>query len=187
MSFALLGFLGCQPLDSGATLGEPFTGETDGTGAALENPALELGDGRTTNTGCEAVELQAFDILERTCARCHGGDTAGARQGTPPFDCVLEPERMVSMVSATAKDPEGLQPARILVPGDAAHSRLYLRSLHGEMPPPDVIGLPANPRPSVSDLSVLRHWIDSCMPTSDRGVGVDEHDTSAPDDHSSTH
>src|SRR5262249_12088896 len=80
------------------------------------------------------------------------------------FDCVLDEERLVSMVSATAKDPDTHQPARFLTPGDPEHSRIYLRPLAGEMPPPDVIGLPPNPRPSVSDLSVLKHWIKSCIP-----------------------
>ena len=82
---------------------------------------------------------------------------------------------MVSMVSATAKDPQTKKPARFLVPGDPDHSRIYLRTLHGEMPPPDIIGLPANPRPSVSDLSVLRHWIESCVAPSDVTPHVEDH------------
>ena len=163
-------------------MGEPFIGDTDGKAQALETPALELADGRIARDSCEAVRLEAYEILDRTCAHCHSGDTPGARQGTPPFDCVLDEERMVSMVSQAAKDPVTKKPARFLVPGDADHSRIYLRPLHGEMPPPDVIGLPANPRPSVSDLSVLRHWIQSCVSASDVTPHV-EHEEGAADTH----
>ena len=184
LGILLLQLAACQPLDTGAALGEPYTNDAAAASAALDQPALDLGDGKQANNGCEAVQLQAFEILDRNCAHCHGGDTPGARQGTPPFDCVLEPERMSTMLSVTAKDPDTLQPARFLVPGDPGHSRIYQRTLHGEMPPPDVIGLPANPRPSVSDLSVLRHWIESCIPASDSAPQVE---SSAPDAHSSTH
>jgi hypothetical protein len=172
---------GCQPLDTNAVIGEPFMGNTEGKAAALETPALELADGRIANDACEAVRLQAYEVLDRTCASCHSGDAPGARQGTPPFDCVLDEERMISMVSASAKDPETKKPARFLAPGDPDHSRIYLRPLHGEMPPPDVIGLPANPRPSVSDLSVLRHWIESCVAPSDVTPHVEDHEETAPD------
>jgi hypothetical protein len=185
MLFALISTLGgCQPLDTGAALGEPFSADSAGTPSgkseALSTRDIELEDGSVAANGCEAIQLQAYQILDRTCAHCHGGGSAGARQGTPPFDCVLDEERLVSMVSATAKDPETHAPARFLKPGDADHSRIYLRPLAGEMPPPDVIGLPANPRPSVSDLSVLRHWIESCIPASDNGGNVEPGDTAEP-------
>lgn len=158
--------------------------DTDPKAEALATPALELADGRVASDSCEAVRLQAYEILDRTCAHCHSGDTPGARQGTPPFDCVLDEERMVTMVSSTAKDPDTKLPARFLVPGDADHSRIYLRPLHGEMPPPDVIGLPANPRPSVSDLSVLRQWIESCVSAEVSG-NVDAHEEEAHATHGS--
>jgi hypothetical protein len=175
---------GCQPIDSGAALGEPYSDASASASSALQGPGIELADGSTPSDGCEAVRIEAHDILERTCAHCHGGDSPGARQGTPPFDCVLDPERMVSMVSATAIDSDTHAPARFLKPGDADHSRIYLRPYNGEMPPPDVIGLPANPRPSVSDLSVLRQWIESCVPDTDN---TDQPDTEETDTHDTTH
>lgn len=188
MVFVLISTLGgCQPLDTGAALGEPFKADSapaQGKSEALSTPDIELEDGSVAADGCEAVTIQAYQILDRTCAHCHGGGAPGARQGTPPFDCVLEPERMESMVSATAKDPETHQPARFLKPGDPDHSRIYLRPLAGEMPPPDIIGLPPNPRPSVSDLSVLRHWIESCVPQTGNGNDAEQGDT---EEHGTTH
>ncbi|HET8938670.1 MAG TPA: hypothetical protein VFN67_34730 [Polyangiales bacterium] len=179
--FALISFLGgCQPLDSGAALGEPFKAEAESTSAALGKPALELEDGSVANDACDAVRTQAYQILDRTCGNCHGGGAPGARQGTPPFEAVLDEERMMTMFSSTAKDPETLQPARFLVAGDPDHSRVYLRPMNGEMPPPDVVGLPKNPRPSASDLSVLRHWIKSCIQTSDTSADVGRYDTQEP-------
>jgi hypothetical protein len=176
---ALLGLAGCQPLDSEAALGEPYM--ADGQSSELDGSGLELPDGSFASDGCAATRSEAHAILERTCARCHGGDNPGARQGTPPFDCVLETTQLTTMVSVTAKDPLTHEPARFLIPGDPDRSRIYVRPLNGEMPPPDVIGLPANPRPSVSDLSVLRHWIESCVDE------ADARDTQELDPHAATH
>jgi hypothetical protein len=186
MLFALLSIAGCQPLDEGAARGEPWLGEPQTS--ALDTSAIELPDGGTARDGCEATNIEARAILERTCARCHGGGGPGARQGAPPFDSVLDTTRLVTMVSATAKDTDTHKPARFLVPGDPDHSRIYLRPLNGEMPPPDVIGLPPNPRPSVSDLSVLRHWVESCVgPTDTQGDDAGEPETDAPDTQTATH
>lgn len=157
----------------------------DSQSSELEGSGIALPDGGLASNGCAATRAEAHAILERTCARCHGGGDSGARQGTPPFDCVLDPAQMTTMVSATAKDPITHAPARFLVPGDADSSRIYLRPLNGEMPPPDVIGLPPNPRPSVSDLSVLRHWIESCVDESDDAA--EARDSHPPDSHTSTH
>jgi hypothetical protein len=168
---ALCYLAGCQPLDAASAFGPPFSGDTQGSTVALETPAIELADGGTVRDACAATTRQAHDILERNCARCHGGANAGARQGQPPFDCVLDTPRLLSMVSATVTDPDSMQPARFLVAGDPDHSRIYLRPLNGEMPPPDIIGLPASARPSVSDLSLLRTWISSCIEQPDSQVG----------------
>ena len=80
--FALIGCLGgCQPLDSGAALGEPFKAETEGTSAALGKPTLELEDGSIADDACDAVRTQAYQILDRTCGNCHGGGAPGATPG----------------------------------------------------------------------------------------------------------
>jgi hypothetical protein len=179
----LLGLAGCQPLDSEAAFGEPYI--ADAKSSELEGVGVELPDGGVASNGCAATRAEAHAILERACAHCHGGDNPGARQGTPPFDCVLDTTQLTTMVSATAKDPVTHEAARFLVPGDPERSRIYLRPLNGEMPPPDVIGLPANPRPSVSDLSVLRHWIESCVDESEDEA--DARGTHQPDPHTATH
>ena len=129
---------------------------------ALDTPAIALPDGGVAEDACAATNAQAIDVLRKNCARCHGGANAGARQGQPPFDFVLDIDRLTSAVSGTVRDAAG-KPVRFLVPGEPDHSRIYVRIAMGEMPPPDVIGLPANPRPSVSDLSVLREWITNCL------------------------
>jgi hypothetical protein len=178
---------GCQPLDENAALGGPSADEPDGTGAGLESSdGTDIDDAEEVGDGCAAVRQQARNILDRTCGGCHGGGNPGARQGQPPFDTILDTDSLITKVSVTAKDPDTLQPSRFLVPGDPDHSRIYLRPLNREMPPPDVIGLPPMPRPSVSDLSVLRHWIKSCVPSTDmQGADADvadETESDAPND-----
>jgi hypothetical protein len=160
---------GCfQQLDTGAakhTLAHAAA-EADsdaGPTVALDTPPIVLADGNTAADACSATRAQAMDILQRDCARCHGGQSPGARQGQPPFDFVLDSDRLTQAVSATAKDLTTMQPARFLVPGDPDHSRIYVRPAMGEMPPPDVVGLPKLPRPGASELSVLRQWIAHCL------------------------
>lgn len=109
--------------------------------------------------GCDATSAQAMDILTKDCASCHGGATPGQNQGG--FSKILDPNVMIGMTSNYAKDDEG--PAHFLTPGDPQHSRIYLRPLNGEMPPADIIGLPAYPRPTAADLSVLQSWIHDCL------------------------
>jgi hypothetical protein len=164
---------GCQPLNTGAALGAPYTYDAHGDKSGIAKPELTLDDGTVVDDACEATRIQAYQILDRTCGNCHGGGAPGARQGSPPFDTVLDEERMLSIASITAKDPDTLKPSRFLVAGDPEHSRIYVRVQNVEMPPPDIIGLPPNPRPSASDLSVLHHWIKSCIQTSDSAADGD--------------
>ena len=159
----------CQPLDQGAALGAPYSHKVENTAEQLGTPEIELEDGQVASDACDAVRIQAYQILDRTCGNCHGGGAPGARQGTPPFDSVLDEERMLGMFSNTAKDADTSKPSAFLVAGDPEHSRIYIRPMNGEMPPPDVVGLPKNPRPSASDMSILRHWIKSCIQVSDSG------------------
>jgi hypothetical protein len=175
-SLLLLGSLSaCQPLDTEAASGGIPPDDEEGSGAGLDPELIELSEVQGGDA-CEVVDRQAHAILERSCARCHGGASPGARQGAPPFDAVLDTERLVTLTSATVTDPTTHEPARFLVPGDPDRSRIYLRPLNGEMPPPDIIGLPPNPRPSVSDLSVLRQWIESCVQAPDSPAGDPDRD-----------
>jgi hypothetical protein len=160
---------GCyQPVDAGAAKGGVSLAPSGAAGSgghtvALDTPPIELDDqGNTTTDPCEATRAQSQDILSNYCGRCHGGASAGAHQGQPPFDYVLDPAKLKTAVSATVKDPVTMQPVRFLLPGAPARSRVYVRVAVGEMPPPDIVGLPANPRPTISDLSVLYEWIAHC-------------------------
>jgi hypothetical protein len=160
---------GCfQEIDSRAS------SETNGTApvAALPHtidlmtPPIGItpgGDGETTDDACEAVSVRALDVLAANCAGCHGGGP-GQNLGQPPFNFVLDVAKLLTAVSGTVKDPSTMQPVRFLVPGDPDHSRLYVRMFRREMPPGDIVGLPNNPnRPTVSDVSLVRHWIAHCL------------------------
>ncbi len=50
-----------------------------------------------------------------------------------------------------------------VVPGDPYNSYLYVAIASGQMPPTSTAGGPANPVPTVSDLSVLYGWITACF------------------------
>lgn len=175
---ALIVHTGCyQPVDDAATAGGgapvPSAGNSAAGGhtVALDTPPIALDEqGTTTTDPCVPTRAQAHDLLSTYCARCHGGASAGAHQGQPPFDFVLDPDRLKTAVSATVIDPVTMQPVRFLLPGSPARSRLYVRIASGEMPPPDVVGLLPNPRPTISDLSVLYEWIAHCT-GSDPGDG----------------
>ena len=60
-----------------------------------------------------------------------------------------------------------------------ATSEREASTFHGEMPPMPVVGLPDNlSRPTVSDVSVIRHWIAYCLgatppPVGDGGTATD--------------
>ncbi len=153
---------GCfQTLDREAASGQ----EEGGIDAApaLETPEIELPDGTTTTDPCVSVVQDATTILTTNCAGCHGGGTA--RQGTPPFDYVLDVEKLKTARSESIADPlDAPLGFRFLRPGDPEHSRLWRRVAGHEMPPPDTTGLPPLPRPTTSDASVLHSWIKLCVP-----------------------
>jgi hypothetical protein len=132
----------------------------------LETPAIGItsGDnGMTTDNPCEATSFQVGEILKRNCAGCHGGGP-GQNLGQPAFDYVLNVSKMLTAVSTSVKDPETKEPVHFLVPGEPEKSRVYVRVFQREMPPRDVVGLPENNnRPTVSDISVIHHWISNCL------------------------
>jgi len=138
----------------------------------------------STTDPCEATSAHAITIFLMNCAGCHGGRNAGERQGAPPFDYILDLEKLLKARSATVPDPlappenqipntPNFQGMRFIVPGDADHSRIYFRVTHKEMPPPPIVGMPdtLKSRPNVSDFSVLREWITNCLEIPDPGDG----------------
>jgi hypothetical protein len=150
-------------------------------------------DGAPASTGdpCEATSAHATTIFLLNCAGCHGGRNAGERQGQPPFDYILDLDKLLKARSATVPDPlappenqipntPNFQGMRFIVPGDPDHSRVYLRVTLKQMPPPPIVGMPdlLKSRPNVSDFSVLREWITNCLEVpeepGDGGTGGDD-------------
>jgi hypothetical protein len=161
-----LSLTGCfQELDSRAAKGSaPVAPDKAGPTIVLDTPPIDLPDGTTTTDRCKLITLQAREILHTNCARCHGGESPGARQGQPPFDCVMDFDKLQTMVSASVRDPRDPgRGMRFLIPGDPDNSRLYVRIARAEMPPVPPLGLDAIPMPSVSDVSLLRTWIGSWL------------------------
>jgi phosphatidylethanolamine-binding protein (PEBP) family uncharacterized protein len=151
-----------QQLDPSAAAG---SGQSDaGPRTATQTPPIEIDfEGNVTTDSCALTSMQANRILEANCADCHSGREAGAHQGQPPFDFLFDFERLKSTTSSVADLRDGSRKMRFVSAGDPDNSRLYTRVARGEMPPLDVVGQKPRPRPTVSDISVLRQWITACM------------------------
>jgi hypothetical protein len=124
---------------------------------ALETPPVELNDGGLASDSCVLTNDQVRSIFTRNCASCHAPPG-----GAGGFRSILDWPTLVTASSATATDPVSGNPVRLLVPGEPDQSRLYSRLVRGEMPPRLDPALPQLPRPSISDVSVVREWITSC-------------------------
>jgi hypothetical protein len=135
----------------------PTTG-AGGYTTALETPPIELANGTTTTDPCVQTTAQATAILTQDCAPCHAPPGNAAN-----FHSILDFARLVTLRSSTQKDPYTGEYVRLVVPGDPDRSRVYLRISAGEMPPTFDASLPQLPRPTFSDLSLLRTWIQSCL------------------------
>ena len=163
---ALCGPAACfQELDPGAaTNTQPRFDASPPPTTATHTPDIELDftGKRTTEDPCVPTTEQAKEILTKNCAGCHGGGP-GASQGQ--FDCVLDFDKLKTRTSVSVQDPrDPTKPMRFLVPGDPDSSRVYQRMFRGEMPPVLPFGVVKDmPRPTISDVSVLREWIINCM------------------------
>jgi phosphatidylethanolamine-binding protein (PEBP) family uncharacterized protein len=150
-----------QELDPNAASGMAPANPTLTT--STQTPPIEIDfEGKVTTNSCEVTIGQATKVLETNCAGCHSGRDLGARQGQPPFDFLFDFEKMKVQPSSVADLRDGTKKMRFIAAGDPDNSRLYTRVARGEMPPPDVVGLPVRSRPTVSDISVLRQWIGAC-------------------------
>jgi len=140
---------------------EASTGDAGAYTTALETPAIELDlEGTTTRDSCTATTQQARAILETNCAPCHAPPAAMGG-----FDTILDFPALVNEASNTQRDPVTGDPVRLVIPGDPDGSRLYRRAASGEMPPAsNDASLAPRPRPSIADVSVLRQWLESCLP-----------------------
>lgn len=128
---------------------------------ALDTPPIEIlvnGEPDTTNDPCVATSQQARAILESSCAPCHAPPA-----GMGGFRSILDLPVLVTLTSSTQRDLVTGQPVRLLVPGKPDESRVYRRVAGNEMPPMGDPALAPRPRPSISDVSVLRAWIQDCI------------------------
>jgi hypothetical protein len=147
--------LDSEELDAKAA-GDPVEETVEFT-VALETPAVELNDGGLASDSCVLTNDQVRAILTRSCASCHAPPG-----GAGGFRSILDWPTLITALSATATDPVSGNPVRLLVPGEPDQSRLYARLSRGEMPPRLDPALPQLPRPTISDVSVVREWITSC-------------------------
>jgi hypothetical protein len=165
-----------EPVDSGCAspfaldplgtviCGDPVTGDPP---VVTETPPIQTHDGGVTFDACVQTTEQALQIRETFCSGCHAPP---ASQGG--FNFILEDARLsdpVRGVSNKTRNNLG-QPVRLVIPGDPDNSWIYQRISHtnaapqGQMPPLTTDPtLPQNPRPSVSEISVVREWIDNCL------------------------
>jgi hypothetical protein len=168
-----------QPLDRNAATAEPVAdpNATPTTAILASDRPIGLNvddDTATTPDPCVKTTQDKTEILTAYCARCHSGPAAQA-QGLPPWNFVLDDDRLIHEQFTREQQP----PQRYIVPGDPSRSVLYMRvAVIGDMPPqPTDLGTPRNPAPTLSDFSVLRDWIEHCLPGSlPRGVSADDGD-----------
>jgi hypothetical protein len=168
-----------QPLDRGAATPQaapdPNTTPTTAILASDRPIGLSIDDETATTTDpCVKTTQDKTEILTTYCARCHSGPAEQA-QGLPPWNFVLDDNKLIHEQFTREQQP----PQRYVVPGDPSHSVLYMRvAVIGDMPPqPTDLGTPRNPAPTLSDFSVLRDWIEHCLPGSlPRGVSAGDGD-----------
>ena len=105
------------------------------------------------NPSCAQTCAQAQTAMETLCDGCHQTGALGNLANPADY-------HSLSNVQASSRFP-----GQVYVrPGDPDHSLIYERmAILGDMPPPSTLDSPV-PQPSVSDLSVLREWIQSCIP-----------------------
>ncbi|MFL5305848.1 MAG: hypothetical protein ACJ8F1_11575 [Polyangia bacterium] len=150
-----------QKVDTAAS-SQAATAATDALVTQIDPSAdpIELSptDAATASDPCDKTRQDKTQILTAYCARCHSG---AAPIGLPPWDFVLDDQRLVTETWVRAGQPA----ARFVVPGDPDHSALYQRmAVAQDMPPqPTDLGTAPNPKPSAADHTVIREWILNCL------------------------
>jgi len=88
------------------------------------------------------LAVKATAVLNANCRRCHGRD--GTAEGGMNF--ILDPAKLVAR--------------KKIIPGQPDQSPLFKRLSTGKMPPPG-----EQPRPSPTDVAVVRQWIEAGAPS----------------------
>jgi hypothetical protein len=126
-------------------------------------PTIQTGeqdDAAATDDPCAAVTSRSLDIRTTHCAGCH--DTATAGQPMGGFGWVLDDNQLLmNGVSDNSGKP-------LIIAGDPDHSKLYIFVATGTMPKKPLPSL------SVSDVSILRAWIDCKGSGSSSGGSQDD-------------
>lgn len=162
VSFAMFGCW--QQVDEGASAGIiPVTTTGGGIGAKfpvdtttpdIGETALDNGDNATTATdGCAKVAFDGQAMLSNFCDSCHQTGSLGNLVGID-----------TAATSLVNRSASGKYPGwKYIVVGSPETSLIYNRVvMTGDMPPPSTIDAVV-PHPSISDMSVLRQWILTCM------------------------
>jgi len=158
-----LGFLiasvGCEPVDDGAsTRNKGWDGVlTDHVLPSDRGVFIDVNETETVADGCAKTEMDALKVLQDNCAGCHAKPYS---TGLPPFDFILEPEKL--KMATWPREGQAAMP--FVKPGDAAGSAIYLRAaINQTMPPVYDASLPTPARVTYSGASVLYQWITHCM------------------------
>jgi len=162
VSFAMFGCW--QKIDDGASAGIiPVTTTDNGIGAKfpvdtttpeIGEVAADNGDATSTaKTGCDKTAFDGQAMLSFFCDGCH-------QQGAIPNLVGIDTAAM-SLVGREASSKYPGQ--KYIVVGSPETSLIYQRIvMSADMPPPTTLDAPV-PHPSISDMSVLRTWILTCM------------------------
>jgi hypothetical protein len=174
VTFAVtFGTFGCwQQIDEGASAGiTPVTTTGGGIGAKFptDTTTPEIGEvaadnGDPTSTAPNGCAKTAFDgqaILSGFCDSCHQTGSLGNLVG---IDTAA-----TSLVNRSASIK--YSGWKYIVAGAPEMSLIYERvAIAGDMPPPSTSDAVVA-HPSVSDMSVLRQWIATCMAAAPAGSG----------------
>ena len=110
----------------------------------------------------EPLELRARSYLAANCAHCHRPDGVARADFDVRYDTPTESSRTVGISPSLGRLDAEPEKARIIQPGSAAGSTLFLRTQNFSsfrMPPIGTSALDLN------GTDVLRRWIDSMSPT----------------------
>jgi hypothetical protein len=120
-------------------------------------------DGNVVESGsdpCAKVRQDALRLLTTKCVPCH-------TPSTPPLNFITDFERLITGSSPT---PSYAPNPRYVVPGKPEESLIYIRAaINKDMPLQDPLA-PSSGL-TVSESSVLREWITSCVPGAKSATG----------------
>ncbi len=108
-------------------------------------PGTPVGGDPQASATVSPLALQARQVLEAKCHRCHGA--GGSDEGG--FNFLLRRDRLVNAADGSA----------MIVPGDSANSYLYERILSGEMPPEG-----EGEALTDAEKQTIRDWIEAGAP-----------------------